>query len=270
MSENKILVPSDFSDASHAAVDLAATIAKKNDMGLSLLHIQNGKSVGDSKDQMINIIQSLKVKYNLDTDYIIKKGSIFSDISRVACEDCYRMMVIGSHGFKGIREKFFGADILKLVKTIPVPVIVAQKNYNIPGSGIKNIVLPAASHDDFHRIVQATTFIAGIFDAKVHLYTIEKPGQEWPEKLKSNIEKAKEIFDDHKIRYIRVNEQASTYSVGYSKQTLKYAEGISADMISLMSMPTKEYHYFADGDKEQLLTNKAGIPVLCTSDKKAV
>jgi nucleotide-binding universal stress UspA family protein len=270
MSENKILVPSDFSDASHAAVDLAATIAAKNDMGLSLLHIRNGKSIGDSEDQMINIIQSLKVKHNLESDYIIKKGSIFSEISKVACEDCYRMMVIGSHGFKGFREKFFGADILKLVKTIPVPVIVAQKNYTIPGSGIKNIILPAASHDDFHRIVQATSFIAGMFDARVHIYTIEKPGQEWPEKLKSNIEKAKETFDAHRVRYIRVNEQATTYSVGYSKQTLQYAEREGVDMICLMSMPTKEYHYFADSDKEQLLTNEAGIPVLCTSDKKAV
>jgi hypothetical protein len=219
---------------------------------------------------MINIIQSLKVKYNLDSDYTIKKGSIFSDISKVACEDCYRLMVIGSHGFKGIREKFFGADILKLVKTIPVPVIVAQKNYSIPDGGIKNIILPAASHEDFHRIVEATTFIASMFDARVHLYTIEKPGQEWPEKLKSNIEKAKDTFDAHNIKYFRVNEHATTYSVGYSKQTLKYAEREGADLICLMSMPTKEFHYFADTDKEQLLTNEAGIPVLCTSDKKAV
>jgi nucleotide-binding universal stress UspA family protein len=270
MSINKILVPSDFSDASHAAVDLAATIAKKSDLGLALLHIQNGKKVEDSEDQMVNIIESLKIKHRLDGDFIIKKGNIFSDIPRVACEECYRLMVIGSHGFKGIREKFFGADILKLIKSIPIPVVVTQKNYIEPEHGIKNIVLPAASHEDFERIIRATALIAGMFDAKVHIYTIDKPGQEWPDRLKSNIEKAKEIFDAKKIRYIRVKEQATTYSVGYSRQTLQYAERTGADLISLMSMPTREFHYFADSDKEQLLTNEAGIPVLCTSDKKAV
>ena len=147
---------------------------------------------------------------------------------------------------------------------------MAQKSTSLPESGFQNIVLPAASHKDFKRIVQATEFVASIFNSKVHIYTIEKPGQEWPEQLKSNIEMAKEMFDAKRIKYIRVNEQASTYSIGYSKQTLQYAERIGADLISLMSMPTREYHYFADSDKEQLLTNEAGIPILCISDKKAV
>ncbi len=270
MSENKILVPSDFSDASHAAVNIAISLAKKSNLGLSLLHIQNGKSVSDAEDQMINISESLRIKHNVNSDYIIQKGSIFSEIAKVACDECYQLMVIGSHGFKGIREKFFGADILKLVKTIPVPVLVAQKSYNLTDAGFKNIVLPAASHEDFDRIVGATAYLAKLFDAKVHLYTIDKPGQEWPEQLKTNIEKAKEVFDTKNIKYIRVNEQASTYSVGYSKQTLLYAEKVGADLISLMSMPTMEFHYFADSDKEQLLTNDAGIPILCTSDKRSV
>jgi len=270
MSDNKILVPSDFSDAANVAIDLAAVIARKGNLGLSMLHIQNGKSVDDVEDQMINIRESLKIKYNLQSDFIIQQGSIFSEIARVACDECYQLMVIGSHGFKGIREKFFGADILKLIKTIPIPVIVAQKSMDVSGQGFKNIVLPAASHEDFKRIVGATSFIAGLFDSRVHLYTIDKPGQDWPEKLKSNIEMAKKVFDKNKIKYIRVNEQASTYSVGYSKQTLQYAEKAGADLISLMSMPTKDYHYFADSDKEQLLTNEAGIPILCVSDKRAV
>jgi len=270
MSENKILVPSDFSDAANVAIDLAAVIARKGNMGLSMLHIQNGKSVADAEDQMINIRESLKMKHNLLSDYIIQQGSIYTEIAKVACDDCFQLMVIGSHGFKGIREKFFGADILKLVKTVPVPVIVAQKNHNVSEQGFTNIILPAASHDDFKRIVSATVDIAKLFDAKVHLYTIDKPGQEWPEQLKSNIEMAKKVFDKNKIKYIRVNEQASTYSVGYSKQTLQYAEKAGADLISLMSMPTKDYHYFADSDKEQLLTNEAGIPILCISDKRAV
>ncbi|MEA3477811.1 MAG: hypothetical protein U9R60_06500 [Bacteroidota bacterium] len=51
---------------------------------------------------------------------------------------------------------------------------------------------------------------------------------------------------------------------------LQYTDNVGADLISLMSMPTKDYHYFADSDKERLLTNEAGIPILCTSDKRVV
>ena len=270
MNENKILVPSDFSEASGAAIDLASMIAKKNNYGLSLLHIQNGKSITDVEGQMINIRESLKIKHNIQSDYIIQKGNIYSDISKVACDNCYQLMVIGTHGFKGIREKFFGADILKLVKTIPVPVLVVQKSYNMPEQGIKTIVFPAGSHKTFQQNIDATVYLAKLFDAKVHIYTIDKPGTEWSDELKANIEVAKKTFDENGIAYIRVNEQASIFSVGYAKQTLQYAEKVEADLIALMSIPTKEFHYFADSDKESLLTNQAGIPVLCTSDKKAV
>lgn len=34
----------------------------------------------------------------------------------------------------------------------------------------------------------------------------------------------------------------------------------------MMSVPSEEYHYFAQQDKENLLTNEGGIPVLCASN----
>jgi hypothetical protein len=34
-------------------------------------------------------------------------------------------------------------------------------------------------------------------------------------------------------------------------------------MIAMMSVSSEEYHYFAQQDKENLLTNETGIPVLC-------
>jgi hypothetical protein len=34
-------------------------------------------------------------------------------------------------------------------------------------------------------------------------------------------------------------------------------------MIAMMSVASDEYHYFAQQDKENLLGNESGIPVLC-------
>jgi hypothetical protein len=33
-----------------------------------------------------------------------------------------------------------------------------------------------------------------------------------------------------------------------------------------MSVPTREHYYYAQADKQEILTNKHHIPVLCTSD----
>jgi nucleotide-binding universal stress UspA family protein len=179
-------------------------------------------------------------------------------------------MVIGTHGFKGLREKFFGADILKLVKTLPIPVLVIQSKYDMPDAGFKTIVFPAGTHDSFVNIIDATIYIAKLFDSTVHLYTVDKPGVEWTAKLKENIELAREKFKASNISYTRVNEEQSSFSVGYSKQILQFAKTVHADMIALMSIPTKEHYYFADSDKEALLTNDACLPIICASDEKIV
>jgi hypothetical protein len=55
--------------------------------------------------------------------------------------------------------------------------------------------------------------------------------------------------------------------MGFAKQILKYSTQAKADMIAVMSIPTPENYYFADSDKELLLVNEPGIPILCTTDK---
>jgi nucleotide-binding universal stress UspA family protein len=268
--ENKILVPVDFSQASHQAATIAATIAKKRNLQVSLLHVQSDKPDNGAEEKLRGLSEKLHSDTLVPFDYLVRKGSIFKVIPGIACEHCYGLMVIGSHGIKGVREKFFGADILKLVKEIPVPVLVIQKQYDFPSAGLKTILFPASSHFDFSLKIEATINLARMFDSEIHLYTIEKPELEWSKELIANIEKAKHAFETHKIKFQRVSEKQTTFSVGYSKQILQYAHRISADVIALMSVPTDEHYYIADSDKESILTNAMKIPVYCISNKRKV
>ena len=270
MTYNKILVPVDFSTTSFQAAYMAASISKSRNMKVSLLHIQNEKSDPEAEDKLRSLSGKLQSEESIECDYIIRAGNIFTDIPKIACDHCYRLMIIGSHGIKGIREIFFGTDILKLIKDIPIPVLVIHENYKLPPNGFKNILFPASSHKVFSLKIEATIYIADMFNSEVHLYTFEKPGLTWSDGLKSNIEKAKREFELHKINYKRVNEQQTIFSVGYSKQILQYAKKANVDLISLMSIPTDEHFYIADSDKERILANDMGIPVFCISDKKMV
>ena len=65
-----------------------------------------------------------------------------------------------------------------------------------------------------------------------------------------------------------MKEDQNVYSLGYAKQTLKYAQSVGADLICTMSVPSKEYYYFADSDKENLLLNEYHIPILCAGGGK--
>jgi hypothetical protein len=125
------------------------------------------------------------------------------------------------------------------------------------------IVLPVATHQAYEHILKAVVLIGRFFNPEVHIYSIERPGFEWPESLKKNLEITRAIFEENGIRYIRVNEKQTVLSVGFARQTLQYAQKTGADMIAMMSISSEEYHYFAQQDKENLLTNETGIPVLC-------
>ena len=267
MNSNKILVPVDFTEAAETAIELASAIAEKSGLGVTLLHIDKEKKTNEAESGLREQAEKLAKEKCLGCEFRIRNGNIFTEIPKAAAEEDYQLMIIGTHGFKGLREKFFGTDILRLVKDIPVPVIVIQKDKHIPEGGIKTIVFPAGTHKAFANNVKATMYIAKLFDAEVHLYTIEKPGQEWSEALTANIEMARQEFENQQIRYKRITEKQTTFSMGYAKEILKYAKSVNADLISVMSIPTPEHYYFADSDKELLLVNEPGIPILCTTDK---
>lgn len=60
-----------------------------------------------------------------------------------------------------------------------------------------------------------------------------------------------------------VEEPSTSFSVGFSWPTIDYAKRVGAGCIAIMSVASDEYRYIADAEKERLLTNEPGIPVLC-------
>jgi nucleotide-binding universal stress UspA family protein len=270
MNTTRILVPFDFTDTTFNAAKFASLAAQKGNMAVTLLHVTPRQAAGDIQVKLGDYAKTLSLDGGIECNYLTRQGDLFEQIAAEACDECYRFLVIGSHGFKGLREKFMGSDILKLAKVLPIPAIIIQKDFHVTAEGIRRIVFPAGTHKAFSQNVEATILIAKLFDAEIRLYTVEKKGQKWSDDLVRNIDMARSEFEKHQIRFERVNEPQTTFSLGYSKQILQYARDHKADLIAVMAIPTPEHYYFADSDKEMLLTNEFGIPVLSTSDRKQV
>ncbi len=132
------------------------------------------------------------------------------------------------------------------------------RNYN-------PIIFPVGGHEGFEALVEAIEMMAKLFGSEVHLYSINRKGDEDSKKLKENTAFALKYFDDHKIPCKRVQEESTVISVGYAKQTLQYANKENAGLIAMMSIKTDEYYYFAQADKELMINNEFKIPILCSS-----
>lgn len=263
-----ILVPVDFTDASDKAIAFATFLAKKMNSGLSLLHVfeDDGMALDKCQSGLKRIAERLENDENITCETFCEKGNIFTVIPEISAKKDFRMMVLATHGARGFRQKVFGPDILKLLRKISIPALIVQKDTHVPQKEIQSVVLPVGSHDEYNRLIDAVTMIAGLYDPEIHLYSIVKPGFEQNERLKENIKKAESEFSAKGISYKRIAEDQRVFSVGFSKQTLRYAEENNSGLIAIMSNATKENYYFADSDKMAILTNMHNIPVLCASD----
>jgi len=261
--KNRIIIPTDLTEVSKQAIRQGIAIAKKAGMDIVLLYVLEDKTLSIEESERILRSDAVNImkETGVNCEIAVKKGSFFDVVSSEACEGSYDLMVIGAQEIKGIRQMFFGADILKLAMKVPMPLLAVQKDSLLVGE-FRKLVLPVSSHELYQPIINTVLFFAAIFDSEVHFYSIHKAGFNWPDQLLKNIDEATRQFEAKKIKIVRIKENANLYEFGYARQTLNYAKSAGADLLCVMSVPSREYYYFAQSDKEKLLTNEFHIPVL--------
>jgi hypothetical protein len=66
-----------------------------------------------------------------------------------------------------------------------------------------------------------------------------------------------------KIPHVEVNEPVGNFYDGFAMRTIRHAQKVGAGCIAVMAHGSAEHKKIADREKEELLTNNKGIPVLC-------
>lgn len=261
-SQIKVLVPIDFTEASEVAVKQASLLKEEFELQLDLFHVVHEliESV-EAESRMQFYVKDLRDE-GIASNIIIEEGKVISSINAACAKGDYGLMVIGTHGPKGIRQMVMGSDILHLLKENPCPSIVVQQKSS-PVDHFRRILLPVGSHHEYLELVQSTGVIAKASQSEVIIYMIQRPGEELAEDLLENKEVTIRRFKEYGVHYREVTEDMSVFSFGFAKQTLMYAEKNEIDLIAMMPHASHEHSYFADADKERIIMNEKGIAVLC-------
>lgn len=137
----KILVPVDFSDNAQKIFGAAANVARK--FGAELICIFVVQSFVDYDGFFIEHMPYLQfqediqgsaekkmvqfMKDNLPKDLAgssaILVGDVGEEIVALAANDKIDLIVIGTHGYKGLDRVLFGSVAAQVVKTAPCPVL---------------------------------------------------------------------------------------------------------------------------------------------------
>jgi nucleotide-binding universal stress UspA family protein len=270
MEENKklIVVPWDFTHVAEHALAHAIKISRMVNNDICLLHIV---STGISKKEETKKIAMLKQvaevnhqKYGMPIIYQILKGTIFKSIAEFANEKDANLVVMGTHGMKGM-QKLTGSWALKVIVKTKMPFIVVQ-DPPADQERYHNIVFPVDFKKENKEKIQMAIFMGKYFDSKIHLLVAASSDKGLIKKINVNLNFAIKYFMQNNIEY-----EIQKLSRGdIAKQTIDFAQKINADLIVIVTTKNITFADYVVGASEQyIIANSSKIPVCCVNPKSS-
>jgi len=262
MSANIFIVPHDFTSVGDAALKYALFLAQPRKTSIELLHIVSSK---EKKHQAEESLQ--KIINNLDLEVggssvvpLVKVGSIFDDISKIAKTKEARLIIMGTHGAKGM-QKLFGSYAMKVVINSSVPFLVIQDAVDF--TQIKRITIPITTSKESLQIINVAGEIARTFGAEVDVIAEHQSDKRLSQQLRIRISLVKKQFEEKNVvaKVDIIDEK-----MAFHHAVINYAKKTNSDMIALA------YHndgLFASLEKytQTLITNEENIPCLVVNAK---
>ncbi len=259
MSKRNILVPVDFTSAAVTATNYAISLAKVLKAEVNLLHItKDAKENRKANDKFEKFMLQFKnAEVNINTQ--VKVGDIFSDIASVADVLKTSIIVMGTHGAKGM-QKVFGSFAIKVITSTHVPFIIVQDGNKYFTTN--QIVLPFDTTKESLQIEQVVTAIAKETNSKVYLTTEKYVDSAL--KIKSSVH--------YGVISKQFKEEGVSYEMEYipkmnAKEIVKFAKTKQADLIAISYYNNSVISF--DRFFQDLITNDEKIPTIIINSKEA-
>lgn len=255
-----VLVPMDFSEVADTAVNHAAMVAKSFRGEVHLLHVvSSNNSIDEAKEKLEKICKNAESKYHCLFNYYIEKGSIFDEIGKVAERVGAMLIVMGTHGLKGM-QYITGSHALKVIGHSKVPFIVVQNKK--PKGNIKDIVLPIRFSQETKSKLSITASLAKHFNATIHIFTSKENDEFLQTRVSRELIFAKHYFDEREVKY---DVEVAQGLGNFIPQMLDYANSIDADLLAIVNssgdggfLP----EVFKGSGEQEIISNKYEIPTI--------
>lgn len=273
-----ILIPVDFSATSMLALEHATFMAKLYKANITLLHVletytykvelynfqpyaaDSEKFVESLKEKLNELAEKLTSEIGSRVNVVIKNGKMASSVFEVSNEIKADLVVLGTHGAKGIEEFFIGSNAFRVVTESTVPVISVQSHNK--KLGYDKLFLPIDNSVSSRQKINHALTIAKKYNSKIHLCgLISDDTDEGQQKVFSV--KVKQAADFLTKNGVSVTLEIKV-SDNFAKTTLKEAKAQSADMTLIMKGSDAEDNFtsiFLDRYAQQIV-NHSKIPVM--------
>jgi len=256
------LVPMDFSLVSIASLRAALGLAKYNNGSVLTINIVGKQSEKKmSSDKFATIIEDLTVEEQQIVETKVLVGGIYEDIAKAAEIVGANLIVMGTHGAKGM-QKLFGSHALRIVSSTGIPFVIMQEGASL--TNIKSIVMPFNFEDESIQIANFAGNLAKQFDATIHLVGYHDQDEWLRDQTQANQQIVRDFFKEKNVKYEIVN---LNYANNYIDEVLQYTDKIQADLIATSffidtMLPTMNSFVQA------LIENDRQIPILTVNSEE--
>jgi len=263
MNINKIIVATDFTSVSDTAIEHALKLASVTKGEVFVLHvIIENVGVEGAKLKIAKQLESKNVG-DVKVSSMVRISYFINEIGNAATEIGAQLIIMGTHGPRGLVQNITGGDAMKVITHSEKPFIVVQEK-GIKETGYDNIIVPMDMTDDSKQKLDEVADIAKYFNSKIHIIAKFEKDKSLFAKLKNNVLFAKKYYTEKGIDFaIVVTEPKSDFE----KEIIKYAIENDADLIAIINSLKANIFgsLFASRREEQIITNEAQIPVLCVN-----
>jgi nucleotide-binding universal stress UspA family protein len=138
----RILVPHDFSDTAQCAVSYALDFAEKFGARVTIVHAyeypvlsfpEGPALTGDLVRQiqaaaeaaLVGVVSRAR-RPGVEIESVLRQGTVWSEILAAAVEVKADLIVIGTHGRRGLSRALLGSVAEKVVRMAPCPVLTVH------------------------------------------------------------------------------------------------------------------------------------------------
>lgn len=269
----RILVPTDFSVPSQAALKFAVNLAAKMNGDVYLVHfielpglpettfgIQthslDSKVLQKATDAATKSFESMKklLAPNVPVYFKAIKDHVVSGIRAFIEDNGIDLIVMSTHGASDLQEFFIGSTAEKIARFAPVPLISIPREIEI--DSIKNIVFPSTLELDQEDLMKDLRDLQTLLNAKLHVLLVNTPLNFYNEQ---QARKSLEKFARHyKLQDFTLNFRSHQFE---RSGIIEFMNEIKGDIIAMATHGRTGLAHFFKGSIAESVLNRIDHPI---------
>ncbi|MFN5319264.1 MAG: universal stress protein [Bacteroidia bacterium] len=265
-----ILVPVDFSSVTRNSMNYASALALVLKKNITLLHVVHRGfletehtfklHMEEVTAKLENLAEDLFEQTGIETNVLIKRGSVFETIGEWAQKLQAAVVVIATHGVRGLQH-IFGSHTFKMISSGgEIPFMVVQER-PMADHGFKRIVLPFTYEPESRQKLTWAAEWSKLYQCKFYLLAERESDEYTAQKVEINMQYAERYL---KKRGVDFELHTAAGRKPFFKEIIRFSISINADLIMLVSQ--EEFtlsEFFIGPDEQDVIANEAQIPVFC-------